>query len=251
MPPTALSAARRASPPPLILALVHVRLRPKPLRRPPPLRSSTNPAIPPACAPSPSVTPRPTSTFPGSLAGTHKLSDFAGPTSSMALFDVQPLPHFPTASSSASRSSRDDRARPAVRRCRSQPQPPRRPQHRRTRPPRAGFNELPLRRHEALRQEPRLDPDLVRRRQATHRPAPTAASLTPRRFFIFDKARRLRYAGRFDRLPVSRARKEPCQIPRTPARPTSSPSSTASPVPVELTKTHGCSTKWREKKPPA
>lgn len=62
--------------------------------------------------------------------------------------------------------------------------------------------------------------------------------------FIFDKARRLRYAGRFDdsRFPQEETVKSPD------ARNAIFAMLEGRPVPVELTKPHGCSTKWREKK---
>ncbi|NBQ58712.1 MAG: redoxin [Opitutaceae bacterium] len=62
--------------------------------------------------------------------------------------------------------------------------------------------------------------------------------------FIFDKARRLRYAGRFDdsRFPQEETVKSPD------ARNAILALLDGKPVPVELTKPHGCSTKWREKK---
>ena len=62
--------------------------------------------------------------------------------------------------------------------------------------------------------------------------------------FIFDKARRLRYAGRFDdsRFPQEDTVKSPD------ARNAIFALLDGKPVPVELTKPHGCSTKWREKK---
>jgi peroxiredoxin/thiol-disulfide isomerase/thioredoxin len=62
--------------------------------------------------------------------------------------------------------------------------------------------------------------------------------------FIFDRARRLRYAGRFDdsRYPQEETVKSPD------ARNAVEALLAGRPVPVELTKPHGCSTKWREKK---
>ena len=62
--------------------------------------------------------------------------------------------------------------------------------------------------------------------------------------FIFDKARRLRYAGRFDdsRFPQEETVKSPD------ARNAIFALLDGKPVHVELTKPHGCSTKWREKK---
>ena len=61
--------------------------------------------------------------------------------------------------------------------------------------------------------------------------------------FIFDKARKLRYAGRFDdsRYPDESTVKHPD------ARNAIEALLNGRPVPVELTKPHGCSTKWREK----
>lgn len=61
--------------------------------------------------------------------------------------------------------------------------------------------------------------------------------------FIFDKARRLRYAGRFDN---SRFRDE-STVKSPDARNAIFALLEGKPVPVELTKPHGCSTKWREK----
>ena len=62
--------------------------------------------------------------------------------------------------------------------------------------------------------------------------------------FIFDKERRLRYAGRFDdsRFAVDETVKSPD------ARNAAEALLAGRPVPVALTKPHGCSTKWREKK---
>jgi peroxiredoxin len=61
--------------------------------------------------------------------------------------------------------------------------------------------------------------------------------------FVFDRARRLRYAGRFDdsRFPQEETVKSPD------ARNAVEALLAGRPVPVELTKPHGCSTKWREK----
>ncbi len=61
--------------------------------------------------------------------------------------------------------------------------------------------------------------------------------------FIFDKDRRLRYAGRFDdsRVPDEASVKSPD------ARNAVEALLAGRPVPVPLTKPHGCSTKWREK----
>ena len=62
--------------------------------------------------------------------------------------------------------------------------------------------------------------------------------------FIFDKERRLRYAGRFDdsRFPQEETVKSPD------ARNAIEALLAGRPVPVPQTKPHGCSTKWREKK---
>lgn len=62
--------------------------------------------------------------------------------------------------------------------------------------------------------------------------------------FIFDKQRKLRYAGRFDdsRFPQEDTVKSPD------ARNAVTALLAGKPVPVELTKPHGCSTKWREKR---
>ena len=61
--------------------------------------------------------------------------------------------------------------------------------------------------------------------------------------FIFDRDRRLRYAGRFDdsRFPDESTVKSPD------ARNAIEALLAGRPVPVALTKPHGCSTKWREK----
>lgn len=62
--------------------------------------------------------------------------------------------------------------------------------------------------------------------------------------FIFDKERKLRYAGRFDdsRYPQESTVKHPD------ARNAVEALLSGRPVPVERTKPHGCSTKWREKR---
>ena len=62
--------------------------------------------------------------------------------------------------------------------------------------------------------------------------------------FIFDKERRLRYAGRFDdsRFVEDESVKSPD------ARKAVEAMLAGQPVPVALTKPHGCSTKWREKR---
>lgn len=62
--------------------------------------------------------------------------------------------------------------------------------------------------------------------------------------FIFDRARRLRYAGRFDdsRFPQDETVKSPD------ARNAIEALLAGRPVEVPLTKPHGCSTKWREKR---
>lgn len=62
--------------------------------------------------------------------------------------------------------------------------------------------------------------------------------------FIFDKERKLRYAGRFDdsRFPQEDTVKSPD------ARNAVTALLAGKSVPVELTKPHGCSTKWREKR---
>lgn len=61
--------------------------------------------------------------------------------------------------------------------------------------------------------------------------------------FIFDRARKLRYAGRFD---DSRYADE-STVKSPDARNAIEALLAGRPVPVELTKPHGCSTKWREK----
>lgn len=62
--------------------------------------------------------------------------------------------------------------------------------------------------------------------------------------FIFDRERTLRYAGRFDdsRYPDESSVKHPD------ARNAIEALLNGRPVPVELTRPHGCSTKWREKR---
>lgn len=62
--------------------------------------------------------------------------------------------------------------------------------------------------------------------------------------FVFDQERRLRYAGRFDDSPYPEA--ETVKSPD--ARNAIEALLDGRPVPVALTKPHGCSTKWREKK---
>lgn len=62
--------------------------------------------------------------------------------------------------------------------------------------------------------------------------------------FIFDKERRLRYAGRFD---DSRYLDE-STVKHPDARNAIEALLAGRPVPVALTKPHGCSTKWREKR---
>ncbi len=61
--------------------------------------------------------------------------------------------------------------------------------------------------------------------------------------FLFDRERKLRYAGRFDdsRIPAAESVKSPDAKNAVEAL------FAGKPVPVELTKPHGCSTKWREK----
>jgi len=61
--------------------------------------------------------------------------------------------------------------------------------------------------------------------------------------FIFDRERKLRYAGRFD---DSRYADE-STVKHPDARNAIEALLAGKPVPVELTKPHGCSTKWREK----
>lgn len=62
--------------------------------------------------------------------------------------------------------------------------------------------------------------------------------------FIFDRERKLRYAGRFD---DSRYLEEDT-VTSPDARNALDALFAGRPVPVELTKPHGCSTKWREKR---
>ena len=63
--------------------------------------------------------------------------------------------------------------------------------------------------------------------------------------FVFDKERKLRYQGRFDdsRFPQEETVKSPD------ARNAVVALLAGKPVPVETTRPHGCSTKWRERKP--
>jgi thiol-disulfide isomerase/thioredoxin len=62
--------------------------------------------------------------------------------------------------------------------------------------------------------------------------------------FLFDRARTLRYAGRFDdsRFP------DPATVKSPDARRAIEALLAGQPVPTPLTKPHGCSTKWREKR---
>lgn len=62
--------------------------------------------------------------------------------------------------------------------------------------------------------------------------------------FIFDQARKLRYAGRFDDSRFI----EDDSVKSADARNAVFALLDGKPVPVEMTKPHGCSTKWREKK---
>lgn len=61
--------------------------------------------------------------------------------------------------------------------------------------------------------------------------------------FIFDKARTLRYAGRYDDSRFA----DDSTVKSHDARNAVDALLAGKPVPVELTKPHGCSTKWREK----
>jgi peroxiredoxin len=62
--------------------------------------------------------------------------------------------------------------------------------------------------------------------------------------FIFDRERKLRYAGRFDDSRYA----EESTVKHPDARNAIEALLAGRPVPVELTKAHGCSTKWREKR---
>lgn len=65
--------------------------------------------------------------------------------------------------------------------------------------------------------------------------------------FVFDAERRLRYAGRFDDSHFADA----ATVKSPDARRAVEALLAGRPVPVALTRPHGCSTKWREKKPAA
>ncbi|MCB1124537.1 MAG: redoxin domain-containing protein, partial [Verrucomicrobiae bacterium] len=62
--------------------------------------------------------------------------------------------------------------------------------------------------------------------------------------FIFDKDRKLRYNGRFD----DSRYKDPATVQHPDARNAIEAMLAGKPVPVEVTRPHGCSTKWRERK---
>jgi peroxiredoxin len=62
--------------------------------------------------------------------------------------------------------------------------------------------------------------------------------------FIFDQGRRLRYAGRFDDSPFPKED----TVKSSDARNAIEALLAGRPVPVQLTRPHGCSTKWREKR---
>lgn len=62
--------------------------------------------------------------------------------------------------------------------------------------------------------------------------------------FIFDRARRLQYAGRFDDSRFA----DDSTVKSPDARLAAEAMLAGRPVPVALTKPHGCSTKWREKR---
>jgi peroxiredoxin len=68
--------------------------------------------------------------------------------------------------------------------------------------------------------------------------------LTTPHIFIFDAERRLRYKGQFDNSPYP----DPTTIKTQDARVAVEALLAGQPVPVEVTKPHGCSTKWRSKK---
>jgi thiol-disulfide isomerase/thioredoxin len=62
--------------------------------------------------------------------------------------------------------------------------------------------------------------------------------------FVFDRQRKLRYAGRFDDSRYA----DDATVKSPDARNAIEALLAGRPVPVELTKPHGCSTKWREKR---
>jgi peroxiredoxin len=62
--------------------------------------------------------------------------------------------------------------------------------------------------------------------------------------FVFDRERKLRYAGRFDDSRYA----DDATVKSPDARNAIEALLAGRPVPVELTKPHGCSTKWREKR---
>lgn len=68
--------------------------------------------------------------------------------------------------------------------------------------------------------------------------------LTTPHVFLFDAERRLRYKGQFDNSPYA----DPASIKTQDARAAVEAMLAGRPVPVETTKPHGCSTKWRAKK---
>jgi thiol-disulfide isomerase/thioredoxin len=77
----------------------------------------------------------------------------------------------------------------------------------------------------------------------TQKTAMAYGCLTTPHVFIFDADRRLRYKGQFDNSPYA----DPNTIVTQDARVAIEAMLAGRPVPVEITKPHGCSTKWRAK----
>jgi thiol-disulfide isomerase/thioredoxin len=78
----------------------------------------------------------------------------------------------------------------------------------------------------------------------TQKTAMAYGCLTTPHVFIFDAERRLRYKGQFDNSPYP----DPATIKTQDARIAVEAMLAGRPVPVDVTKPHGCSTKWRMKK---
>jgi peroxiredoxin/thiol-disulfide isomerase/thioredoxin len=78
----------------------------------------------------------------------------------------------------------------------------------------------------------------------TQRIARAYGCLATPHVFIFDRERKLRYAGRFDDSPYAGE----STVKSPDARNAIEALLAGKPVPVERTKPHGCSTKWREKR---
>jgi peroxiredoxin len=74
--------------------------------------------------------------------------------------------------------------------------------------------------------------------------ARTYGCLATPHVFVFDRERKLRYAGRFDDSRYA----DDATVKSPDARNAIEALLAGRPVPVELTKPHGCSTKWREKR---